>query len=100
MKMLAIERETICICNDETNEWEIYSASSKLQNKMSKAGFTPYKTDAEGNEWYKVDYEQVSFRKKSDNKRTMSDERKAALAENLAKGRANKKKLKDGANEA
>lgn len=88
--MLAIERETVCVCNDETNEWEIYSASSKLRNKMSKAGFIPYKTDEEGNTWYKVDYEQVSFRKKTESKRVLSPERKAALAENLAKGRLNR----------
>jgi hypothetical protein len=93
--MLAIERETVCVCNDETNEWEIYSASSKLQNKMSKAGFIPYRTDEEGNAWYKVDYEQVSFRKKSDSKRVLSPERRATLAANLAKGRANKKKLEE-----
>jgi hypothetical protein len=90
--MLAIERETICLCNDETNQWEIFSSSGKMQTRLEKAGFEAVKIDAEGNKTYLVDYEQVSFRKKSDSKRTMSDERRAELAANLAKGRANKKK--------
>jgi hypothetical protein len=94
MSYTAIERETLCICNDETNEWAIYAASSKMQTRMEKAGFIAYKEDVEGNKWYKVDYEQVSFRKKSENKREISPERKAALAENLAKGRLNRAKNK------
>ncbi|ASA22674.1 hypothetical protein [Paenibacillus donghaensis] len=89
---LAEERETVIRISDADDQWDIYSASSKVMNKMSKAGFEPYKTDSEGNSYYKVGYEQVSFRKKSDSKRVMSDERRAALAANLAKGRANKKK--------
>lgn len=89
---LAEERETVIRISDADDQWDIYSASSKVQNRMEKAGFEAYKTDSEGNKYYKVDYEQVSFRKKSDSKRTMSDERRAELAANLAKGRANKRK--------
>lgn len=97
---LAVERETVCICNDETNQWEIYSASGKMMTRLEKAGFVAIKEDAEGNKTYLVDYEQVSFRKKSDNKRVMSEERKIASAANLARGREAKKKLKEEANEA
>ncbi|MET3209720.1 UNVERIFIED_CONTAM: hypothetical protein ABIC26_002667 [Paenibacillus sp. PvR008] len=91
MSYTAIERETVCVCNDETNEWEIFSASSKLQNKMEKAGFEAYKVDAEGNKYYKVDYEQVSFRKKSSGRNWTPEQRQAA-ANRMANARANKSK--------
>jgi hypothetical protein len=94
---LAEERETVIRISDADDQWDIYSASSKVMNRMEKAGFEAYKTDSEGNKYYKVGYEQVSFRKKSDSKRVMSDERRAALAANLAKGRANKKKKSEEA---
>lgn len=94
---LAEERETVIRISDADDQWDIYSASSKVMNRMEKAGFKAYKTDSEGNKYYKVGYEQVSFRKKSDSKRIMSDERRAALAANLAKGRANKKKKSEEA---
>ena len=89
---LAEERETVIRISDAEDQWIIYCASGKLQTRMEKAGFVAFNEDQEGNKYYKVDYEQISFRKKSDFKRTMSDERRAELAANLAKGRANKKK--------
>ncbi|MOA40193.1 hypothetical protein D3C78_1620450 [compost metagenome] len=61
---------------------------------MRKAGWIPYKTDQEGNTFYKVDRNQISYRSKSDKprkKREMSEDHKAKLLEGLEKARQAKK---------
>ncbi|MDY8021166.1 hypothetical protein [Paenibacillus polymyxa] len=82
MSLTAFEREAVCVCNDETNKWEIFCSSGKLQNRMEKAGFEAYKIDSEGNKYYRVDYEQVSFRKKSSG-RNWTPEQKQAAADRM-----------------
>ncbi|KAA9007296.1 hypothetical protein F4V43_02075 [Paenibacillus spiritus] len=59
---------------------------------MRKAGFQEYKTDEEGNTYYLVDRNQVSFRAKSNKKRVMSEEQRKAAAKRLANARKNKNK--------
>lgn len=93
MNLEAIEREAVLTYDEESNQYHIYSSSSKEQTRLRKAGIEPYKIDSEGSWYCRVDRNQVSFRAKSNKKRELSPERRAALAENLAKGRANKKKL-------
>ncbi|WP_342423151.1 hypothetical protein [Paenibacillus sp. FSL E2-0178] len=95
MNYTAIEREAVLTYDEESNQYHIFCSSGKEQTRMRKAGFEAYKEDAEGNKYYRVERNQISFRAKSDSKRVLSPERRAALAANLAKGRANKKKLEE-----
>ncbi len=62
------ERETIILSNDEDRFWDVYSRQTRIFNKMSKLGVEPYKTEMEDGvmiaAYYKLDLNQVSFRKK------------------------------------
>ncbi|PIH59093.1 hypothetical protein [Paenibacillus sp. LK1] len=89
MSFTAIERETVCVCNDETNEWEVYSCSSKVITKIKKAGLELLRVDEHGGHYFKGDYGQVSFRAKSSG-RVWTEEQKQAAAERLKEARSKK----------
>ncbi|QNR65448.1 hypothetical protein IAQ67_16270 [Paenibacillus peoriae] len=78
MSLTAIERETVCVCNDETNEWEVYSCSPKTITKIKKAGLELLRVDADGGHYFKGDYGQVSFRAKSNGRNWTPEQRQAA----------------------
>lgn len=87
--MTPAEREAVLTYDEESNVYHIFCSSGKEQTRMRRAGFEPYKTDEEGNTYYKVERNQVSFRAKSKG-RVMSEEQRKAAAERLSKARNNK----------
>lgn len=89
MSLTAIEREAVLTYDEESNEYHIFCSSGKEQTRMKRAGFEPYKTDEEGNTYYRVERNQVSFRAKSKG-RQMSEEQRKAAAERLTKARKSK----------
>ncbi|MFI2856882.1 hypothetical protein ACH6EH_07050 [Paenibacillus sp. JSM ZJ436] len=91
MSNTALERETVCVCNDETNEWEVYSCSPKTITKIKKAGLDVLRVDENGGHFFKGDYGQVSFRAKS-KPREMTEEERQERSER-AKQNFSKKKV-------
>lgn len=89
--MEAIEREAVLTYDEESDQYHIFCSSGKEKTRMRKAGFKPYKEDAEGNWYVRVERNQVSFRAKSEKKRVMSPEQKLAAAERFRKMWADKK---------
>lgn len=89
MSLTPAERESVLTYDEETNMYHIFCSSGKEQTRMRRAGFEPYKTDADGNTFYCVERNQVSFRGKS-KPRQMTEEQRRAAAERLSKARANK----------
>lgn len=91
MSLSAAERETVLICNDEMNQWEICTFQSKVITKLRKAGLEPYKVDSNGGHYYKdIDFTRVSFRNASKRK-PMTEKQREAAAERLKKAREAKK---------
>ncbi|MGM1044799.1 MAG: hypothetical protein ACQEXX_01495 [Bacillota bacterium] len=88
MSLTAAEREAVLSYDEESNVYHIFCSSSKEQTRMKRAGFEPYKTDEEGNTYYRVERNQVSFRAKSTKKREWTPEQRQAASERLAKARA------------
>ncbi|MEK4006446.1 hypothetical protein [Paenibacillus sp. FSL H3-0333] len=88
--MEAIEREAVLTYDEESNQYLIFCSSGKERTRMRKAGFVPYKEDSEGNTYYKVDRNQVSFRAKST--RVMSNEQRQAASERFKRMHQEKKK--------
>lgn len=86
MSLTASERETVCVCNDETNRWEIYSCSPKTITRIKKAGLKLLRVDENGGHYFQGDFSQVSFRTKS-KPRQLTEEQRKARADRLAKGR-------------
>ncbi len=94
ISLSAFERETTCICNDEINQWEVYTCQPKIMTKLNKVA-EPIWTHVEDGRIvaarYLLDYGQVSFRNKSKpNNRIMSEEHKEKLREHLKSARENK----------
>ena len=89
MSLTPTEREAVLTYDEESNMYHIFCSSSKEQTRMRRAGFEAYKTDEEGNTYYRVERNQVSFRAKSKG-RVMSAEQRQAAAERLAQARINK----------
>ena len=89
MALTPAEREANLTYDEETNMYHIFCSSGKEQTRMRRAGFEPYKTDSEGNTYYRVERNQVSFRAKS-NRKPMSEEQRRKAAERLSKARAKK----------
>lgn len=92
MSYSAEERETTLTVTDESRVWEVFSLMPTFITKMKKAGVEPYKVTEDGCHFYRIDYEQVSIRKKSEGGRQMSEEQRLAAAERLRKARENKNK--------
>jgi hypothetical protein len=86
----ASERETVIQTDDESGKYKIYTLQQKVQTKLKRANILPYKTDTDGAMYFELDFNQISFRAKSDKpKRVMSDEHK----DKLRKGREAKSRL-------
>lgn len=80
-QLIPSEREAVLTYDEESNKWNIYCCSGKVNTKMKKAGFVLIREDEDGC-YYEADYKQISFRSKSDDskpKRKMSEEHKAKL---------------------
>jgi hypothetical protein len=99
MNLEAIEREAVLTYDEESNQYHIFCSSGKERTRMRKAGFEPYREDAEGNTYYKVDRNQVSFRAKSEKKREMSPEQKVAASQRFKQMWENKRKQEEGIND-
>lgn len=82
MALEPCEKENVLVFNEETKEYQIFCSSPIERTRMKKAGFEPYKVDSEGNEYYRVDRKQVSFRAPSKG-REWTDEQRQAAAERL-----------------
>lgn len=97
MSITPAEREITLSYDEESDMYHIFCSSPKERTRMKRAGFTPYKTDEEGNTYYKVDRNQISFRAKSKprQKREMTEEHKQKLLKGLEKARKNKGKSGD-----
>lgn len=89
MSLTPAEKENVLVFNEETRKYRIFCSSPLERTRMKKAGFKPYKVDAEGNEYYLVERNQVSFRAKS-KPRQWTDEQRKAAAERLVKTRSNR----------
>lgn len=77
MSLTAAEKENVLTFDEESNIYHVFCSSSKEQTRMKRAGFEPYKIDAEGNTYYKVERNQVSFRAKSKGRQLTEEQRKA-----------------------
>ncbi|MCR8641426.1 hypothetical protein NV379_02040 [Paenibacillus sp. N1-5-1-14] len=80
MCLTAAEREAVLTYDEVSNIYHIFCSSGKEQTRMKRAGFVPYKTDAEGNTYYKVERKQISFRAKS-KPRHLTDEQRLKRSE-------------------
>lgn len=87
MSYLPAERETVIRTCDEDKTWILYTYQGKIMSKLQRANIEPIETFSDGGARYILDFNQVSFRKKS-NGRTMTQEQKDAAAKRLAKARS------------
>lgn len=85
------ERETILLNNDEDKEWDIYTRQPRVMKRMKDLNISPYKTETEDGviiaAYYKLDLNQVSFRKKV----VLSEEEKEKRRQNMIKNSQNRK---------
>lgn len=98
MSTLPEEKENHLCFDEKTRQYHIFCSSPIEKTRMEKAGFKPYKTDAEGNGYYRVERKQISFRSISNKprqKREMTEEHKAKLLAGLEEGRKKKKAKKE-----
>jgi hypothetical protein len=87
------ERETMINTSDGEKQWTLETFQRKIITKLKNAEIEPLFIDeSSGRHYYKLDFNQVSFRKKSSgNKTPMSQERKDAAKQRFADAREAKK---------
>lgn len=75
------ERETMLNISDGEKQWVLETFMGKIKTKMKNINEVPIFTDEKtGRHYYKLDYNQVSFRKKSSGStKVMSEEHKLKL---------------------
>lgn len=88
------EKETIINLSDADKQWEVFTMQKKIIHKLDKLGAKPYKVEKDDEDniisaSYKLDYSQVSFRKKGE-KRILTDEQRQILRDRMAKARSKK----------
>ena len=87
----ASEKETYISTSDVDNEWVIYTRQKKMIAKLIRLGYEAVHVEMEddkivGAEFH-VNLNKITIKKAITNKRTYTDEERAAIAERLAKGR-------------
>lgn len=93
MGLLPCERETTIQGDDEFKKWKITTFQNKIKNKLIKIGATLIKELEDDGVEFELDFNQVSFRKKSSG-RNMSQEQKDASRDRLASARKAKQDAK------
>lgn len=88
MQLLAEERETIINLSDVDDQWEVYTCQKRIMTKLKKIGVEPYKIEfnKDGSilsAKYKVDYAQISFRKKIQLTEEQKEKRRQTMLNNL-----------------
>jgi hypothetical protein len=75
------ERETMLNISDGEKQWVLETFMGKVKTKLKNIGETPLFVDEKtGRHYYKLDYNQVSFRKKSTgSSKVMSEDHKEKL---------------------
>lgn len=94
-KFLPEERETIITLDDADSKiWNVFTMQRKIIHKLDKIGAKPYKVEKDSEDniisaEYKLNYNQISFRKISE-KRELTEEQRQILRDRMAKARSKK----------
>lgn len=88
MQLLPEERETVILTSDNEKSWSVYTCQKKIMRKLEKIGAIAYDVqyDEEGgmvSARYKVDFNQISFRKKIELTEEQKEKRRQVMLQNL-----------------
>lgn len=87
------ENEITITITEADGEWSVFCSSPVFTTKLKKIGAEPYKVNADGSAFYKLNKKQISFRKLSERKgRQWTEEQKQAQVKKMQAGRKNKSK--------